>query len=565
MENPGGKTSRRSRPAARRGGPANFQGTGYQVDVAVFEVLRLIQSELWRPDSGASASMEARIVDSTGQTGFDLAIHPRNLHFEAKLSPNRRELMDWLGNLPEAHERESRAVFTLVHAGGGASVADLAEIRRVAHEARDESHFTELCTATLDDRQRALLQALGVRARDVARQIEVVQRSEQELKDRTSWMAEGLSGTNGARLVETITQEIRGACAERRTIGIAGLIEKIRSLGLYLHAPLEVDGSLSAAACALVVLQACKDPVPIDVLAGAVGTDAGTLTCDLADYVERGMVRFADSMVSARPLPSRLTNERANDLFSRTLRALVEVCRDRERRSVAMSQVRNIARLSEICLSIDPELVASVFPAGDKLLKATGDLHLVLDIARLSIRAAGRSPYSGGPPSVQMLRDRAQSLICGVSWVYQRIDRLAEARVHAEESLKIGEELGWTRNTAFCKKCIGCLLRLEAEGCDDDEHRKSLLQYSVASLKEAIPLFENGQDADLGKNCEDVGECHSLMGRTFLIAKDPKSSRSCIATAREILERFRPTKAWADLVILDGEISLREGRFQIAN
>jgi hypothetical protein len=148
--------------------------------------------------------------------------------------------------------------------------------------------------------------------------------------------------------------------------------------------------------------------------------------------------------------------------------------------------------------------------------------------------------------------------------VYQRIDRLAEARVHAEESLKLGKELGWTRNTAFCKKCIGRLLRLEAEGCDDDGQRKSLLQNSVTSLQGAIPLFESGQDPDLGKECEDVGECHSLIGRTFLIAKDPDASRKCIVKAYEILERFRPSKAWADLVILDGELDLREGRSQTA-
>jgi hypothetical protein len=65
-------------------------------------------------------------------------------------------------------------------------------------------------------------------------------------------------------------------------------------------------------------------------------------------------------MVSARPLPTRLTNERANDLLAHTLRALVALCRDKERRLVAMSQLRNIARLSEICLAIDSERVASV-------------------------------------------------------------------------------------------------------------------------------------------------------------------------------------------------------------
>lgn len=325
-----------------------------------------------------------------------------------------------------------------------------------------------------------------------------------------------------------------------------------------------VTGSSSAAACALVVLQDCQDPVPIELLASAVGIDCETLRRDVSNYVKRGLLKFAGSMVSARPLPTRITNERVNDLLARTLRALVALCRDKERRAVAMSQLRNIARLSETCLQIDRELVASVFPAADKLLKATGDLHLVLDLARLSIRAAGRPPSPGNRPSVQMLRDKAQSLICGVSWVYQRTDRIAEARVYAEESLKLGEELGWPRNTAFCKKCIGRLLRLEAEGCEDDQQRRLLLRDSVASFQQAIPIFEGGQDPDLGKDCEDVGECLSLMGRSLLVAKDQNASRTCVTKAYEILERFRPSKAWADLLILDGELGLREGRSQTA-
>jgi hypothetical protein len=224
--NRGQKKPGQSKPSARRGGPANFQGTGYQVDVAVLEALRLVQSELWQPDSGASLSMEPRIVDSTGQVGFDLAIRSRNVHFEAKLSPNRQDVMEWLQSLPDGHQRESDAIFTLVHARGGAPAADVAEIWRVAHEAPDEPRFAELSGAALDGKQRTLLEALGDRSWEVARQIEVVQRSEQDVRERASWMAEGLSGADGVRLIEMLTNEIRGACAERRSIPIGSLIEE---------------------------------------------------------------------------------------------------------------------------------------------------------------------------------------------------------------------------------------------------------------------------------------------------------------------------------------------------
>jgi hypothetical protein len=555
----------RSKPSPRRGGPANFQGTGYQIDVATFEALRLIQSELWTPDSGAVLSMEARLVDFAGQTGFDLASHPHECHFEVKLSPSRQEVADWLRNLVEAHKRNPKVAFKLVHARGGAPVADLAEIGRMAREAASEPHFTELATTTLDAKQRALVESLEASAWEIARQIEVIPRPEQDLRERISWMAEGLSGAEGGvRLVEMLTNEIRLACTERRSFTIAALVDEAKRRGIYLHAPRETTGSSVAATSALIVLQDCEDPIPIDLLAGAVGTDPEILRSDLGEYILRGVVRLSGTLVSARPLSNTLTNERRTDLLCRTLRALVLLCRDRERRAVAVSQVRNIARLADICFEADPELVSSVFPAADKLLKATGDLHLVLDVARLSIRAAGRQPSPGQAPSNQMLRDKTQTLICGLSWVYQRTDRLSEARVHGEESLRRGEELGWSRNSAFCKKCIGRLLRLEAESCKDEDQRELLLRRSVTSLQEAIPIFEAGQDADLGPGCEDVGECLSLIGRSHLVSKDLKAAREAIIGAYEILEHFRPSKAWADLVILDGELQLREGRSQVA-
>src|SRR5437870_4189036 len=50
-----------SRISARRGGPANFQGTGYQIDVAVVEALRLIIPE------------QTAMADLLGTTRWQLA------------------------------------------------------------------------------------------------------------------------------------------------------------------------------------------------------------------------------------------------------------------------------------------------------------------------------------------------------------------------------------------------------------------------------------------------------------------------------------------------------------
>src|SRR5436853_3342720 len=98
----------------------------------------------------------------------------------------------------------------------------------------------------------------------------------------------------------------------------------------------------------------------------------------------------------------------------------------------------------------------------DKFLKRLGDKHLVHEVAQLSISAARRAHRTR-----REVEGEAHALICGLSWVLQRIGSLAQARAFAEASLKLGEDIGWQRNSAFCKKCIGRLYRMEAEQTDD--------------------------------------------------------------------------------------------------
>ena len=99
----------------------------------------------------------------------------------------------------------------------------------------------------------------------------------------------------------------------------------------------------------------------------------------------------------------------------------------------------------------------------DKPLKAWGDKHLVLDVAELVIGCARRVPSRGRAE----VEGEAQAMICGKSWALQRIGRLDEARIAAEKSLELGEDIGWDRNTAYCEKCIGRLYRIMAEEASD--------------------------------------------------------------------------------------------------
>src|SRR5262249_57048512 len=120
---------------------------------------------------------------------------------------------------------------------------------------------------------------------------------------------------------------------------------------------------------------------------------------------------------------------------------------------------------------------AVVFMAFDKLLKMWGEKPLVLERADRCMGAARCAPRPR-----REVEGEAQALICGRSWVFQRIGRLTEALVEAERSLQLGEDIGWERNTVYCKKCIGRLYRMLAEQEHDTQQRAAWFAASVACI-----------------------------------------------------------------------------------
>ena len=122
--------------------------------------------------------------------------------------------------------------------------------------------------------------------------------------------------------------------------------------------------------------------------------------------------------------------------------------------------------------------------------KDIDDTRVVLGAAELSISAAKRAPRDE-----EVVKQEAKTLICGRSWVLQRIGRLSEAAVAGEKSLEIGENIPWPRNTAYCRKCLGRLFRLQAENSSGAERRR-LLNESVRYLKAAADLFEQLGESD---------------------------------------------------------------------
>jgi len=150
----------------------------------------------------------------------------------------------------------------------------------------------------------------------------------------------------------------------------------------------------------------------------------------------------------------------------------------------------------------------------------------------------------------------AQALICGRSWVFQRIGRLTEALIEAEKSLQLGEDIGWERNTVYCKKCMGRLYRMMAEQEHDMQQRAAWLAASVACIQEAIQRFT--QMPEFGALHPEVGDCYSLLGRTYLVAGLAQEASHAVREAYRLITDDR-SKDYLDLVILHADMEAMWG------
>jgi tetratricopeptide (TPR) repeat protein len=130
---------------------------------------------------------------------------------------------------------------------------------------------------------------------------------------------------------------------------------------------------------------------------------------------------------------------------------------------------------------------------------------------------------------------------------------LDQARLAAEHSLELGGAISWDRNTAFCKKCLGRLHRMQAELLAPGGGRAELLEQSERLLLEAIERF-----TELGVEAE-VGDCYSLLARTRLVAGDVREARDATQEAEERLVEHG-SKDYLDLQIVQGDLMAHSNR-----
>ena len=241
-----------------------------------------------------------------------------------------------------------------------------------------------------------------------------------------------------------------------------------------------------------------------------------------------------------RPLPLSTA-----ELLSQALDGLLAHIRQRGPHGTTREDIRNALVLARAS-GVRPDLVARVFGITQSALKRLGDKRLVWHAATLSLTAASREPRHREDAEAEAL-----ALICGQSWVLQRVNRLEKAEAAALDSLALGKKLQWHRNTAFCWKCLGRLNRMRAEAADDSTAREAFLTKSERYLLDAIAKFADLDDHD---SDDEIGDCHSLLGRTLLEAKRLAEAKAAARKAESLLNGS-VGKDYQDLQILHGDLA----------
>ena len=289
------------------------------------------------------------------------------------------------------------------------------------------------------------------------------------------------------------------------------------------------------------LLNLCSDPLPLEVVARVVHQDVGLVAKTLKRLVALDIVVIAKSTARLNVLPASRMPDVSKNTVGATLEALLDFVEKHQR--AAQPQMMNIATLAKITdIRIAAAQVSRTFRTIQSFLKSSGNKRLVLEVARRSIEA------SKAPGRLRaQAEDEAVAVICGISWVYQRIGRLSEAAAEAERSLALGRAIHWDRNTAFCLKCLGRLKRMQSENLQDAKQRVELLAASAKLLREAILEFTK-------LNLEaEVGDCYSLLARTHFVAGNRKAACDAIKEAYQRL--LDPTnKDVLDLQILEADL-----------
>src|SRR5260370_13716736 len=284
----------------------------------------------------------------------------------------------------------------------------ISNLLRIAREVpSDAAKFLALVDLEEIPDAEGFLSQLGHNPQEVSVRFKVLHPLDHVLDSQLDFLCATLSGREqGKGRRDMVVGGSAAGIPDRATLQVRDLIKLAIDAGIHLHSAPEVDvpGLRTEIKEAMLLLNRCGVPVPVPILANAVGSTPEVLN-ELLEHA-RGAVLVADGKWKLAPLPVPLPHA-SGDLCARGLKAILSFIDTNRYHDEGRQQVHNAVALARICASARPDAVARMFITIDKPLKAWGDKHLVLDAAELVIGCARRAPSRGRPEA----QGKAQPLI----------------------------------------------------------------------------------------------------------------------------------------------------------
>ena len=203
----------------------------------------------------------------------------------------------------------------------------------------------------------------------------------------------------------------------------------------------EQEASLAAV---FYILQQVPAPFPVPILRQTTGISRQSLLAAVQHDPGPPILNHhdGDCLTTTYYRPVRPLPLSTGELLSQALDQLLAHVRQRGTHGTTREDIRNTLVLAGAD-GVRPDLVARVFGITQGAIKRLGDKRLVWRAATLSLTGASREPRHREDAEAEAL-----ALICGQSWVLQRVNRLKKAEATALDSLALGKKLRWHRNTS---------------------------------------------------------------------------------------------------------------------
>jgi tetratricopeptide (TPR) repeat protein len=535
------------------GGPSTARGVDYQLDYAVYHVLALLADQLRTPHQELTITIEPRALHEQGATRSDVRIASREISAELKLHPSRQDIVEWLSRVAQDPSMEKHE---LVYAlASGTLMTSLSAAIRLAKEAGDDTEHLKLLAAHENIKDvDVILQPFGATAATRLHGLALKHLPEAVIQENINVRAQVLAPEHANKLVTALKAEFLEGMKVRKTYNCRLLIDQLQAQGIVFQAPktfLLPDVSIHCRVV-LAALQHCAGGLPNQVVAAVAECPTSQTDAILQPLIESRTLHFdGERWRLLFAMPGLI---QAPGAAERALTSLLEFINKNEDTPAGRALVIDAVTLTRACFEETPKAIIYAFRKIEKLLKRIGNKYLVLELAELTIAAATQQPRS-----IDDARAQAHALICGCSWVNQRIDDLDAARSLAKKSLELGAEIGWDLNTAFCFKCVGRIMRMQAEKSSD--HRTALLTESVQSINHAINKFNNV--TEIGPTHPEIGDCYSLLARTYLVARQYEDARSALRSAYDLIPQ-NGSKDHLDLLILTGDLQAATSEYDAA-